>query len=65
VALSIALQAAVLYLSFLQHAFATVGLTIGDWLLCIGVASSVLWLRELNKLWTRAKRLRSRSCGCG
>jgi Ca2+-transporting ATPase len=65
VALSIALQAAVLYLSFLQQAFATVGLTIGDWLLCIGVASSVLWLRELNKLWTRAKRLRSRSCGCG
>jgi Ca2+-transporting ATPase len=59
VALSISLQAAVVYLSFLQQAFDTVGLTIGDWLLCVAVASSVLWLRELNKLWTRAKRRRS------
>ena len=26
----------------------------GDWLLCAAVASSVLWLRELSKLFTRA-----------
>jgi Ca2+-transporting ATPase len=52
--LSLALQAAVVYVPFLQHAFSTQSLGIGDWLRCAAVASSVLWLRELGKLVTRA-----------
>jgi Ca2+-transporting ATPase len=51
---SLVLQAAVVYLPFLQHAFSTVGLSVGDWLHCAAVASSVLWLRELSKVVTRA-----------
>ena len=49
VALSLALHVAVLYVPFLQQAFDTVPLRASDWLLCILVASSVLWLRELSK----------------
>ncbi len=49
------LQAAVVYVPFLQRAFSTVPLSLSDWLVCIGVASMVLWLRELVKLieWRR------------
>lgn len=53
VVLSLLLQIAVIYVPFLQHAFSTVSLTISDWLLCTGVASSVLWLRELSKIVVR------------
>jgi Ca2+-transporting ATPase len=55
VVLSLALQVAVIYVPFLQRAFSTVGLGAGDWFLCAGVASAVLWLRELSKLATRAR----------
>ena len=54
VLVSLVLQAAVLYIPFLQHAFSTVSLSFGDWLRCAAVASSVLWLRELSKIVTRA-----------
>jgi Ca2+-transporting ATPase len=54
VLLSLLLQAAVIYIPFLQQAFSTVSLSAGDWLRCAGVASSVLWLRELSKMITRA-----------
>jgi Ca2+-transporting ATPase len=54
VLLSLLLQAAVIYIPFLQQAFSTVNLSAGDWLRCAGVASSVLWLRELSKMITRA-----------
>jgi P-type Ca2+ transporter type 2C len=54
VGLSLALQAAVIYIPFLQQAFSTARLTAGDWLVCAAVASSVLWLRELRKLVARA-----------
>jgi P-type Ca2+ transporter type 2C len=54
VLLSLLLQVAVIYVPFLQQAFSTVSLSAGDWLRCAGVASSVLWLRELSKLVTRA-----------
>lgn len=50
VLLSLLLQAAVIYVPFLQQAFSTVSLSAGDWLHCAAVASSVLWLRELSKL---------------
>ena len=54
VALSLVLQAAVIYTPVLQQAFSTRSLSAGDWLLCAAVASSVLWLRELNKIIVRA-----------
>ncbi|MBC7805518.1 MAG: cation-translocating P-type ATPase [Akkermansiaceae bacterium] len=53
-ALSLALQAAAIYVPFLQNAFSTVSLNAGDWLRCAAVASLVLWLRELGKFITRA-----------
>jgi Ca2+-transporting ATPase len=37
----------------LQDAFSTVSLTAGDWLVCLGVGSSVLWLNEIKKLVAR------------
>jgi Ca2+-transporting ATPase len=55
VGLSLALHAAVIYAPVLQHAFSTVSLLPNDWLRCALVASSVLWLRELGKLVTRAR----------
>jgi P-type Ca2+ transporter type 2C len=61
VLLSLLLQMAVIYTPFLQHAFSTVSLSVGDWLRCAAVASSVLWLRELSKLFTRRGASRSRS----
>jgi Ca2+-transporting ATPase len=53
VGLALVLQAAVIYLPFLQHAFSTESLGAGDWLRCAAVASSVLWLRESGKLVAR------------
>jgi Ca2+-transporting ATPase len=46
---SIALQVLVVYTPFLQKAFGTMSLSGQDWILCLGVASSVLWLREGSK----------------
>jgi Ca2+-transporting ATPase len=52
VALSLVLQVAVIYVPLLQRAFDTVPLQGRDWLTCVLVASSVLWLRELSKaIW--------------
>jgi Ca2+-transporting ATPase len=53
VGLSLALQVVVVYTPFLQPAFSTTPLRIGDWLWCTAVASSVLWLRELGKAFSR------------
>jgi Ca2+-transporting ATPase len=44
----------VIYVPFLQSAFDTVALQASDWLTCVLVASSVLWLRELSKVQRRA-----------
>ncbi|MBC8140075.1 MAG: cation transporting ATPase C-terminal domain-containing protein, partial [Armatimonadetes bacterium] len=54
VGLSLALQIVVIYTPFLQNAFSTVSLSGSDWLRCAGVASSVLWLREISKAVVRA-----------
>jgi Ca2+-transporting ATPase len=54
VGLSLLMHAGVLYIPFLQEAFSTIYLSAGDWLYCVAVASSVLWLRELSKIVTRA-----------
>jgi Ca2+-transporting ATPase len=56
IALSLLLQAAVVYVPFLQQAFSTVALDGRDWLHCAAVASSVLWLRELSKLFFAKSR---------
>ena len=55
IALSVMLQMAVVYVPFLQHAFATEALSPAAWLRCVVVASSVLWLRELEKLVRRRR----------
>jgi Ca2+-transporting ATPase len=54
VLLALVLQVAVIYVPFLQQAFSTVSLSLGDWLRCAAVASSVLWLCELSKVVRRA-----------
>ncbi|MGE5110077.1 MAG: cation-translocating P-type ATPase [Acidobacteriaceae bacterium] len=51
--LSLALQAAAVYVPALQRAFSTSSLSLRDWVFCFAVASSVLWLRELGKVITR------------
>lgn len=53
VGLSSLLQAAAVHVPFLQRAFSTVGLGFADWLACIAVGSTVLWLCELGKLASR------------
>jgi Ca2+-transporting ATPase len=50
ISLSIALQCAVLYTPVLQRAFSTRPLSVADWLFCGLIASSVLWLREAEKV---------------
>ena len=50
---SVALQVLVVYVPVLQRAFGTVGLTGRDWLFCTGIASSVVWVREITKLVAR------------
>jgi Ca2+-transporting ATPase len=54
-AFSIVLQVAVLHVPFLQRAFGTVVLTVGDWMVCVAVASSVLWIREASKFVGRSR----------
>jgi Ca2+-transporting ATPase len=50
---STGLQISVVHAPFLQRAFRTVPLAPGDWLVCVAVASSVLWAAELGKLVLR------------
>jgi P-type Ca2+ transporter type 2C len=52
-AISLALQVVVVHLPFLNEAFGTAPLAIGDWLLCAAIASSVLWFEEIRKLVRR------------
>ena len=52
---SVAMQVLVVYVPFLQNAFGTTSLNVSDWILCIAVASSVLWLREGSKAVVRWK----------
>jgi Ca2+-transporting ATPase len=52
---SVALQALVVYVPFLQRAFGTTGLSAADWLFCVGISSLVLWLREADKWIARIR----------
>lgn len=47
------LQIAVVHVSFLNQAFDTMPLTGRDWLICIALASIVLWADEAKKLAQR------------
>jgi len=58
IALSLALQVAVVQLAFLNQAFRTTPLQVGDWLICVGLASVVLWADEAKKLIERSLRRR-------
>ncbi len=54
VTLSLLLQLAVVHLGFLNLAFGTLPLALDQWLVCIAMASVVLWFSELSKLVRRA-----------
>ena len=56
IALSVALQIAVVHLGFMNEAFGTVPLTPEDWLVCVGLASVVLWADEVKKIVERRLR---------
>jgi P-type Ca2+ transporter type 2C len=56
IALSLVLQVAVVQLPFLNEAFSTTPLSAADWLICIGLASVVLWADEAKKLLERRVR---------
>ncbi|MGK2856268.1 MAG: cation-translocating P-type ATPase, partial [Thermoanaerobaculia bacterium] len=58
IALSLAMQVAVIYTPLLQQAFSTTNLSLSDWLKCAIAGSSVLWLREASKLFVRARARR-------
>jgi Ca2+-transporting ATPase len=59
IALSLLLQVAVVYVPFLNVAFGTVPLDAAHWLLCTGLASTVLWGDELRKLLGRRAHRRA------
>jgi P-type Ca2+ transporter type 2C len=61
IALSVLLQVAVVHLGFLNLAFGTVPLTFDQWLLCVAMASVVLWVSELRKWAGRAWHRSSQS----
>ena len=53
--LSVGLQAALLAVPFLRHAFGVVILSSGDWLICLAIASTILWVSEGEKYIVRRK----------
>jgi P-type Ca2+ transporter type 2C len=56
IALSALLQVAVVELPFLNNAFDTTPLGLDEWLICVGLASVVLWANEAKKLVERRLR---------
>lgn len=53
VSLGALLQALVVHAGVLNLAFGTVALSAGQWLLCVAMASAVLWVSELHKFCKR------------
>lgn len=51
----LALQVAVVHVPWLQGLFDTTALSLAQWLLAIAVASSVLWVEEARKSYTRRR----------
>jgi Ca2+-transporting ATPase len=58
IALSVVLQVCVVHAPWLQRAFSTESLSASDWWRCVSVASTVFWVRELQKALLRATRSR-------
>ncbi len=56
VVVTVALQVAVVHVSFLQQAFDTAPLDVTEWLITLALASAVLWVDELRKLVHRVRR---------
>jgi Ca2+-transporting ATPase len=50
IALSVLLQVAVVHLPFMGEAFTTAPLSLTQWLVCTGMASTVLWASEIRKV---------------
>ena len=63
IGVSLLLQLAVVNLPLLNDAFGTAPLSAGDWALCAGMASSVLWVNELKKLIVRRVSPRGQTGG--
>ncbi|WP_431103639.1 cation-translocating P-type ATPase [Roseateles noduli] len=59
IGVSALMQVAVVHLPFLNKAFGTVPLSMEQWMVCVAMASSVLWLSEGRKWLTRVWRRRS------
>ena len=57
------MEIAVIHVGFLNVAFGTVPLDSGQWLVCVAMASAVLWFAELRKLLVRALRGRAGDAG--
>ncbi len=55
IGLAVLLQIAVVYVPVLQQAFSTSALSVADWVQCTAVASSVVWLREIDKAIRRRR----------
>jgi magnesium-transporting ATPase (P-type) len=53
IALSTLLQVAVVHFGWLNTAFGTVPLSLGQWGVCVAMGSTVLWFGELRKLVLR------------
>lgn len=60
VAVSVALQVAVVHLPPLRDPFSTAPLSLPEWAVCIGLASTVLWAEEMRKLVQRRRMDRAR-----
>jgi len=56
IGISLVLQVGVVHLGVLNDAFGTVPLSLADWVVCVGIASTVLWADELRKVVARRRR---------
>ncbi|MFA4840926.1 MAG: cation-translocating P-type ATPase [Agrococcus sp.] len=61
IAFGVVTQVLVVHVPLLQVAFGTAPLSLGQWLVSLGLASCVLWLDELRKLVLRARGRRGSS----
>jgi P-type Ca2+ transporter type 2C len=49
----LALQLAVTHVGWFQRLFDTTSISAVDWIVCVGVASCVLWVEEIRKIVSR------------
>ena len=52
-AIVLLLQLGVTHVGFMQNLFDTTDLSLNQWLVCVGVASSIMWFEEARKLVVR------------